>query len=399
MDAQRLREDFPALAANPGLAYFDNACTTLKPKTVIGAVNDYYSKYPACAGRSNHRLSRQVDESLHVAREAVSKFIQCAPDHLLWTRNTTEGLNAVIAGLDYSKRPKVVTSVLEHHSLLLPLQRLAAEGKIQLHFAEPDAQGLLSADSFAALIDKSTALVAAHHTSNTTGARAPLKEITKAAHDAGARVLVDGAQAVPHCAVRFKDEGYDFMAFSGHKMLGPTGIGALAARPEALREMRPLLIGGETIRVATLRTNEPLPAPERYEAGIQHYSGILGLAAATAYLQKVGPANIEKHELALAAKVEQAVLACGGKLYGPKAAQKSSGLVAFNLPGIPAHQTAALLDKASGIAVRSGYFCAQPACEFLGAKEGAARASLYLYNTGEEVEKFAKALEQIKQLS
>ncbi len=399
MDAQRLRADFPALSANPALVYFDNACTTLKPQSVISAVTDYYSHYPACAGRSNHQLSRLVDEKLHVAREQISKFIQCQSDHLLFTRNTTEGLNAVIAGLDYSKRPNVVTSVLEHHSLLLPLQRLASEGKIKLHFVQPNSQGLLSASDFTSLIDKSTALVAIHHTTNTTGARAPLKEIVKAAHDAGARVLIDGAQAAPHCPVQFKDEGYDFFAFSGHKMCGPTGIGCLAARPDALKEMRPLLIGGETIQTATLHSHVPLPAPERFEAGIQHYAGILGLAAATQYLQKIGLDSIEKHELAIASQVEQAVLSAGGILYGPLVSKKSSGLVSFNLPKIAPHQTAALLDKTSNIAIRSGYFCAQPACEQLGAKQGAARVSLYLYNTEEEVEKFSKALMQIKQLA
>jgi len=404
MDIGKIRNDFPVLQKHPKLIYFDNACTTLKPKPVIDAIAGYYSGYSACAGRSNHSLSRQTDEAFTLARENVAKFIKAPTESVVWMRNTSEGINTVAEGLDYSKRKKVVLSNLEHHSLLLPFLRLHNEGKIKLEYALANQSGEFSEDAFSSQIDSNTALVAVHHTTNTTGAKAPLETIIKSAHDAGAQVLIDGAQGVPHSPTDFNRLGADFLAFSAHKMCGPTGIGALVGKADALSSLRTHNIGGETISSATLSSYSPLPAPKRFEAGIQHYAGAIGFAAACKYLSSIGMENAAAHEKKLIASLQSTLQnekALESKLtiYGPaSASSRSSALLAFNLNGLSAHQVSITLDKLSSIAVRSGLFCAQPAMEHMGAKDGAVRASLYIYNTQDEIVKFALALSEIAKL-
>ena len=225
MDIKKIRADFPVLQSSKAI-YFDSACTALKPRAVIDAEAGYYNELSACAGRSHHSLAKRTEEKFEASRERIARFVGAGKEQLVFTKNTTEALNLVIRSMNYSSRKKVVATPLEHHSLLLPIMEQQRRGMVKMEMLGVLPDGAID-DTSLSLIDKSTALVAIHHTTNTTGMRAPLEKIVKAAHDAGAMVLIDGAQGVPHSRVDFRKLGADFLAFSGHKMCGPTGIGCL----------------------------------------------------------------------------------------------------------------------------------------------------------------------------
>ncbi len=399
MDAEKLRADFPVLQSQK-LIYFDSACTTLKPRAVLEAERRYYEEASGCAGRSAHALAKKTSEMFESARERVAGFLNAPPESVVWTKNTTEALNLVIRSLDYSKRKKVVTTPLEHHSVLLPIMEQQRRGIVKMELLKITPGGEFDEASFSS-IGNDTALVAVHHTTNTSGMRAPLEKIVKVAHDAGALVLVDAAQGVPHSAVDFSKLGADFLAFSGHKMLGPTGIGCLVGKTEALEGLDSFLVGGETIETVSLQEGAVFKkAPKRFEAGIQNYAGAIGLAAACDYLAKIGMKNVEEHERKMAKKLLGAIQSVpGSSIYGTPSPEKRCALVSFNLKGVPHHQVALMCDSLAKIALRSGVFCAQPAMEKLGAKEGAVRASLYVYNTEGEIETFGETLEKIAKLA
>lgn len=376
------------LANNPGLVYFDNACTTLKPRAVVEAERRYYEEYCGCAGRSNHKVGKLAEEGFEQSRKKIAEFV--GAKSLVFTKNATEALNLAIQKTDYSKRRKVVSTIMEHHSVLLPLMVLRDEKKIDLELVKPDKNGEFEAEHFKHAIDKSTALVVIHGQTNSLGSRPPLKEIIGAARDSGARVLVDGAQSVPHSPTNLAALGADFIAFSGHKMLGPTGIGALASTTEAVESLKyPFLAGGETIEQVKLDGIVWAKPPHRFEAGIQNYAGAIGLAAAADYLKKVGMANVEAHDAKLSKLVYGELSGIKGvKLYG----RGEHGIVTFNVGKASPHHVALHLESACGVALRSGVFCAEPAMNHLGAPNGAVRASLYLYNTEQECLKFVDAV-------
>ncbi|MCX6767622.1 MAG: aminotransferase class V-fold PLP-dependent enzyme [Candidatus Micrarchaeota archaeon] len=396
---ESIRRDFPLLR-NRKITYFDNACTTLKPQAVIDAVNGYNSEYSGCAhGRSPHRLSRDAEAAFEGARRKVAEFVGARANELLWTRNTTEGLNLVSRTIDFSKRQNVVTTVMEHHSALLPFQLLAKSGKIALDFVGADGAGRVSTKSFEEKISGKTRLVVVHHTTNTTGTTAPLQEITKIAHDNGALVLVDGAQGVPHKAVDFGRMGADFFAFSGHKMLGPTGIGCLVGRRAALEELAPFIVGGGTVTSVSLESCTFDKLPSRLEGGTQDLAGGIGLGAAADYLKKVGMHRVEEHEKKLAkALIEGLGSVEGVKIYGPLDWREKCAVVSFNVGKMDPREVALMLDH-RGFAVRSGFFCAEPAMRHLGAPHGAVRASLYLYNTEDEIGAFLAELKKIARIA
>lgn len=397
MDAQKIRPDFPVLSSSKAI-YFDSACTSLKPRAVIDAEARYYSELCACAGRSHHSLARRTEEEFEQARERVAKFICAKREQLAWVKNTTEALNLVIHSLNYSQRKKIVTTPLEHHSLLLPIMEQERRGIAKAEYLRVLPDGSIDGASLEA-IDSSTALVAVHHTTNTTGMRAPLEKIVKAAHDEGALVLVDAAQGVPHSSVDFGRLGADFIAFSGHKMCGPTGIGCLVGKKEAFEKLDTFIAGGETVESVSLQQVKWKSAPKRFEGGIQNYAGAIGLAAACDYLSKIGMRNIEEHESKMAKLLMEAINSVpGATIYGSQTAQRCA-LVSFNLKGVAPHQVALMADSMAKIALRSGVFCAQPAMQALGAPlAGAVRASLYLYNTEEEVRIFWETLQKIAKL-
>ncbi|MFH0737607.1 MAG: cysteine desulfurase [Candidatus Micrarchaeota archaeon] len=393
---QDLKGDFPIFAKNPGLVYLDSACTSLKPRQVIDAEMSYYTEYGACGGRSSHRLGRKVTEVTEQAREKVASFVGADAQGLIWTKNTTEGLNLLADSFDFSGKKKVVTSVLEHHAVLLPLMRLRDERKIELTIIQANGDGEIGKDAWVKAIDRQTALVMTNCGTNTTGRKGDVASIARLAHDNGALICVDGAQGVPHSRMDMRKANLDFLCFSGHKMLGPTGIGVFAAKKEHLKKLKPYIVGGGTVKTVSEDRADYVDDHTRFEAGIQDYAGILGLAAACDYLKKIGMENVERHEAALAQAILKELEAVGAIVYGPKTAEKSA-TYSFNLVNAKAHDVALMLDK-DDIALRSGFFCAQPAMEALGAKDGAIRVSGYVYNSIEDIKRFGESLGKISVL-
>lgn len=388
MDFKKIREDFPAIK-NTGIIYFDNACTTLKPQAVVDAVVEYYTEYTGCAGRSIHKLATKTTDKFEGAREKIAKFINAKDSkEIIWTKNTTEGMNLVANGFGFKKGDKVVTTNLEHTSGLLPLQVLARKGKIILDFVLCNKDGEFDAEKFKEKIDRKTKLVSVIFSSNVTGTTAPIKEIVKIAHDQGALVLADGAQSVPHLETDVRKLDLDFLAFSGHKMCGPTGIGCLYGKQELLEKLSPLALGGETISDMDLNTCVFEKIPHRLEAGIQHYAGAIGFGAAVDYLKKIGMKNIEEYEKKLTKELIEGLLKIPNiSLIGPTDWKKKNALAAFTVKGMQPHDIAMFLDH-ENIAVRSGMHCAYPFHKSIALPKGSARASLYFYNTTEEIRTF-----------
>ncbi len=389
MDIEKIRKDFPMLQKPEKPIYFDNACTTLKPQSVIDAIAGYYSGYSGCAGRSAHHIAKRTDQEFELARQKIAKFVGTDEHHLVFTRNTTESLNLVASSLQLPKgKTEIVTTIMEHHSAYLPF-------KSKYGNSVKVVKNISSIAEWEAAITDATGLIVVHGVNNTIGTSPPLDRIVKLARDKGALIMVDGAQAVPHSEISMKKSGFDFLAFSGHKMLGPTGIGGLAMSERAFGMLEPFIIGGGTVETVTLENIKYLTTQKRFEAGIQHYAGAIGLAAAVDYLSKVGMANIAKHEHRLIDEMQKRSAEITSlKLYGDFK-DKKSAIMAFNLGNLPAHQVTMMLDSMSKICTRSGVFCAEPAMTFIGAGNGAVRASLYLYNTLGELDIFFNRLEEI----
>jgi cysteine desulfurase/selenocysteine lyase len=391
MNAVKIREDFPALKNNPRLVYFDNACMPLRPKQVIDKLNEYYNEYPACAGRSMHGLGKKVTDEVEDARNIIKKFIGCPRNgEIVFTKNATEAINLVA----YSLQPKkVMTTDKEHNSNLLPWQRFA-------HLTlKSNTDNTFNLEEFEKVLKKEKPdLIAMVHTSNLDGYTIPAKEIIKIAHKNGSLVLLDGAQSVPHKEIDVGSLDVDFLAFSGHKMLGPTGIGCLYAKKELLEKMKPFMLGGETVIDSTYDsyTKETI-INRRFEAGLQHYAGIIGLGEAARYLMKIGRANIEKHEITLNKRLTEG-LKDVVQIIGPKDPELRGGIFSFIIPGLDHHEAAIMLDQGHNIAVRSGAHCVH---SWFNAHniQGCIRASLYLYNTQEEIDKFIEAVKELKKLA
>ena len=399
MDMDKIREDFPILQKKVNgkpFIYLDSACTTLKPKKVIDAVLGYYTEYTGCAGRSVHKFATRTTEEFEKAREKVAKFINAKrAEEIIWTRNTTEAINLVAHSFKFEKGDKVLTTNLEHTSGLLPWQLKTQRGEIVLDFVLCDNNGEFKVEDFKNKIDKKTKLVSIIHASNVTGTKAPLEEIIKIAHDNGSLVLVDGAQSVPHYPIDVRKLDIDFLCFSGHKMCGPTGIGCLYGKYDLLKEFQPFIAGGETVKDIDLKTCTLEDLPQRLEGGIQHYAGGIGLGAAVDYLSSIGMKNIETYEKELAQPLIDGLLSIPGiDLIGPKDYKKKGALAAFNIKGMEPHDIAIMLDE-QNIFVRSGMHCAYPIHKFLHDFKGSVRASLYFYNTKEEVKIFTEKLNDI----
>jgi cysteine desulfurase/selenocysteine lyase len=398
MNVENLRRDFPLLAKR-NLIYFDSACTTLKPAGVIEAVSDYYSRYSGCAGRSPHVLGRETDAAVEGARKKVASFIGARENEVVWTKNTTEAINLVARSMRFNEGDVVLTTNMEHHSAMLPFQLLADNKRISLEFVTADKEGLVDAKRFEEKISEKTKLVVLHHTTNSLGTSSPFREVTKLAHENGSLVLIDAAQGAPHFDINFRREDFDFLAFSGHKMLGPTGIGCLVGKQDLLKEMQLFMVGGETIKDVTLDMTVYAEPPSKFEAGTQHNAGIIGLGAAVDYLKKTGMHSIESHERKLSKALIEGVAGVDKvTLYGPRDASKRLAVASFNVGKLSPQEVAVMFDEQK-ICLRAGFLCAQPAMEHLGAKQGAARASLYLYNTEEEIGVFLEALKKIAKLA
>lgn len=392
-DSYRL--DFEILSKGE-LVYFDNACQTLRPKQVIAAMTEYYQQYPACGGRSMHRLAATVSHKVDEARTLVAQFIGAKhKDEIIFTRNTTEGINLVANSLPLTAGDVVVTSDKEHNSNLIPWQILEKKIGIKHVIVPTDADGLLDFAAYQQALTQGVALVSMGYVSNLDGVKQPVEKIIKLAHAAGAKVLLDAAQAAPHLPLAVAKLDVDFLAFSGHKMLGPSGTGVLYGKRKLLAELQPFLVGGDTVASSTYTSHEFLSAPEKFEAGLQDYAGIIGLGQAAAYLQQVGFDHIVARELELNTLMTAELSQIQGLwIIGPADPSLRSGVLSFYIEGKDHHQIALMLDELAGICVRSGQHCVHSWFHDRGIA-GSVRASVYFYNTQAEVQLFVTQLKKV----
>jgi cysteine desulfurase/selenocysteine lyase len=385
----KYRKDFPMLKQD--IIYFDNACMPLKPQQVIDAQDAYYTDYSGCVARTQHRVGKRATMEMENAREAISKFFNAKNGHIIFTKNTTESLNLVAASLDTKIGDKILGTDKEHNSNLIPWL-INKKLKHDVVLSNPD--NTFSLDNFQEKI-KGVKLVSMVHTSNLDGTTIPAKEIIKIAHENGALVMLDCAQSAPHTSLDLKKLDVDFMACSGHKMCGPTGIGCLYGKTELLEQLHPFMVGGETIINSWYDHFVLEKLPQRFEAGLQHYAGIIGFGEAVKYLSKVGLDNIHEHEV----KLNQLITAGlpDVRLVGPSDAKLRSGIFSFNVKGMDPHEVAQMLDSAHKIAIRSGNHCVHSWFNAHNLK-GSARASLYFYNTAEECKVFVDAVNDLGKL-
>jgi cysteine desulfurase/selenocysteine lyase len=396
LDVKGIRSDFPILSK--GVIYFDNAASSLTPEQVVLKEMEFYREYRANVERGVHRFSQEASEEYEGAHEIVADFIGSpSADCVAMLRNTTEGLNLVANSLNFEEGGKIVTTMIEHHSNFITWLRVAKRSGCTVEVVRPDREGLFDVADFEAVIDDSTRLVAVTRVSNVLGCKVPVEEIVSLAHDHGAMVVEDGAQGVPHMPTDVMGSGVDFMAFSGHKMLGPTGVGGLYICEEELYSTEPLSIGGGTISDVSLDGYELAVAPLRFEAGTPAIAQVIGLGEACRYLDRVGMEEVETRDEKLSGRIAEGLREIDGvEVYGPIEPRDRVGIVSFNVGELNSHDVALSLDAEHGIAVRSGHHCALPLMkDLLGLPEGTARASTYLYNTLDEVELFLGAIEDI----
>ena len=404
IDVIQIREDFPILKREvmPGvpLVYLDSTATSQKPLAVIRAMNEYYQKTNANIHRGVHTLAEEATAQYEVAREKIARFIGARKSReIIFVRNTTEAINLVAFswGRKFLQRgDRILLTEMEHHSNLVPWQMLAQEKDLVLDFIPVTNEGLLDLREFEQLLEQKPKIVAITHMSNVLGTINPIQEITRSAHATGALVLVDGAQSVPHLPVNVRDLDVDFLAFSAHKMLGPTGIGALYGKEELLEAMPPFLGGGDMIKKVYLRRFTANDLPHKFEAGTPAIAEAVGFGAAVDYLNAVGMERVAAHESDLIGYALEALSEIEGlKVYGPPA-EKKGGVASFTMRGIHPHDVSQILDS-EGIAVRAGHHCAMPLHEKFGLP-ATTRASFYLYNTREEVDQLVRGLAKVKKI-
>ena len=397
LDVENIRKDFPILKVKVNgkpLVYFDNAATSQKPKQVIDALSDYYENYNANIHRSIHKLGEQATLAYENAHKKVAEFINSDPEEIVFTKGATESLNLVAYSLTENLKPndEIILTQMEHHSNLVPWQQLAKKKNLKLNFVEFDEEGKLRLGQFEELLNKKTKIVSVVHMSNALGTINPVEEIAKTVKEkSSAYFIVDAAQSVPHMPVDVKKMNCDFLAFSGHKMLAPTGIGVLYGKKELLEKMQPFQYGGGMIKEVTFKDTKFNDIPWKFEAGTPNIAQGIGLAAAVDYLNKVGMKNIMNHGKELANYCYEKLSEIDEvEIYGPK---ERGALVSFNVKEVHAHDTATILDS-EGIAVRAGHHCTMPLHSVLGIP-ASTRASFYLYNTKEEIDKLAEGIQKV----
>lgn len=394
-----VRDRFPALRERDdgwSAAYLDSACMSLVPQEVLDAMAEYYRDFPGCAGRSLHRFAEEVSHRFEAARETIGRFLGATtPAGVVFVRNSTEAINLVGQGIAWKKGDRVVVSDQEHNSNLVLWQRLGPERGVRLEPLALRDDGQFDAEAFEEKLAKGVRLVSLFHTSNLDGRSLPVREIAERAHDRGALVLFDGCQAAPHRRVRLDELGVDFYAVSSHKMLGPTGTGVLAARPEAIGELRPLLAGGETVEWSTLEAHALRPSPYRFEAGLQNYAGVLGAAEGVRFLERVGLDVVERHDRALNERVTRALSdEPRVRVLGPAAPAQRPSVYAFTVDGVDPHDAALFLDEGHGVMVRSGRHCVHSWYATRGL-DGNVRASFYLYNDDSDADRLIAGVREL----
>jgi len=405
VDPQAIRQDFPILNrkinGNP-LIYFDNAATSQKPRQVIDTLTDYYTNHNGNIHRAIHTLSSEATELFEKARERIGKFINTtSPSEVIFTRGTTEAINLVAYSLgcgNIGSGDEVLISLMEHHSNIIPWEIIAQCKGFTIKYANINKDGTLNYDDFESKITKKTKICCLSHVSNVTGVINDIKRVTKAAHDNNALMLVDGAQSVPHMKVNVRDLDIDFLAFSGHKMLGPTGIGVLYGKKEILQKMPPFQGGGEMIKNVSFDKDQCNISwnelPWKFEAGTPDIAGVIGLGAAVDYLENLGMNNVFNHEKELTQYAVEHLKKCNNiTLYGPNDLSQRCGIIPFSINGFSSHDTAAMFNE-YGIALRSGYHCAQPLHQIF-KLSSTARASFYVYNTKTEIDRFIEILGEL----
>ncbi|QDY88899.1 SufS family cysteine desulfurase [Arthrobacter sp. UKPF54-2] len=412
-EVRRIRNDFPILGRSVNghpLVYLDSGATSQNPLSVLEAEQEFYEQRNSAVHRGAHHLAVEATEAFEDARETVAAFIGADPDELVWTSNATEGLNllsysflnaslpgapAAAARFALAAGDEIVVTEMEHHANLIPWQQLAERTGATLKFIPVDDAGALDLDAAARLIGGRTRVLAFTHASNVLGTINPVAELVSLARAAGALVVLDACQSAPHLALDVKALDVDFAVFSGHKMLGPTGIGGLYGRSELLNAMPPFLTGGSMITTVTMERAGFLPSPQRFEAGTQKISQAVALAAAANYLSETGLERIHAWEAELGRRLVEGLEAIPGiRVLGPAAGQERIGLAAFDVAGVHAHDVGQFLDS-RGIAVRVGHHCAQPLHRRLGLT-ASTRASTYLYNTTDDVDAFLAAVAGVR---
>lgn len=406
LDVGRVRQDFPILQRSfhgHPLAYLDSAATSQKPASVLDVERAFYEQQNANVHRGVYALSEEATDSYEKARERVARFLHATdPEEVVFVRGTTEALNVVASGLGRTRLRSgggVVSTVMEHHSNIVPWHMLREPYGADLRFVDIDDSGRLKLGQYDTAIDRSTKVVTLSHVSNVLGTVNPVREVADRAHAAGALVVVDAAQSAPHRPIDVGKLGADFVAFSGHKALGPMGIGVLWGRSELLRELPPFMGGGEMIREVHTDRVEYADPPAKFEAGTPNVAGAVGLSAGLDYLERVGWDEMAAHEhrlLERAGRIATERFPDEVRIFGPPIGTDHESVLCFSVQGVHPHDVAQILDR-EGIAIRSGHHCAQPLMERLRVP-ALCRASVYLYNTPEEIDRLFGALEKVRQV-
>jgi len=401
--AEKYKADFPILKQQINgkeLIYFDNAATTQKPESVLDAVDNYNRTINANPHRGAHTLSVRATEAYENARAKVKDFINAEKsEEIIFTRNTTESLNLLANSLEalVEEGDEILISVLEHHSNILPWQQLAERKNLKLKYLYPDQNYRIPLSELKEKLTEKTKVFSISQMSNVSGVINPVKEMAELAHQKGALVVVDGAQGAPHIRTDIRDIDADFYAFSGHKMLGPMGIGVLYGKKELLETLPPFLKGGGMIEYVKEQGSTYAPLPEKFEAGTPNVEGAVGLQAAIEYLEEIGLDKIKEHELELTKyaleKMEDLDYV---EIAGPLDLENRGGIISFNLKDIHSHDLATIVDS-EGIAIRSGHHCAQPLMKFY-RLNSTGRISFYFYNTKAEVDRFLESLEKVREV-
>ncbi len=397
LNVDKIRADFNILSQKGGKnpIYLDSACMSLKPKQVIEAMNDYYLNYPACAGRSSHKLGDKVTKKVKETRQLVAEFINAKNENeIIFTRNTTEGINLLANSFGLKKGDVILISDKEHNSNLIPWLVLRDTKGIVIKIIPSNEDGTFNLDNFSKLVS-GVKLVSIVHTSNLDGVTNPAKEIIKIAHRNNVLVFLDTAQSIPHKKINVQDLDVDFLAFSGHKMFGPTGTGVFYGKSKLLEKLSSFMVGGDTVLSSTYTDYEFLPVPEKFEAGLQDYAGIIGFGEAVKYLSQFNFQDIAEHELKLNSYITKELQKIPQiKIIGPEDPKQRSGIIDFYIEGADMHKFAIMLDEMANICIRSGQHCVNS--WFANKKiHNSARVSLFLYNTIEEAEMFVENLKKI----
>jgi cysteine desulfurase/selenocysteine lyase len=409
LNVEKIREDFPILkrkiSGGKSLVYLDNAATTQKPFAVINAIHDYYMNYNSNIHRAVHQLAEEATLAFENTRKKIADFINArSPEEIIFTRNATEAINLVAYSwgrTNVNKSDKILITEIEHHSNIVPWQILTHEKNAKLEYIGVDDEGYLKMQDYYGHLnnndDSKVKLVSVSHMSNVLGTIVPVNDIIKQAHEKGIPILIDGAQSVPHMKVDVQNMDCDFMAFSAHKMLGPTGVGVLYVKHDVLEKMPPFIGGGDMIKEVHKYDTRYNDLPYKFEGGTPNIADVIGFSAAIKYLDDIGMDKVREHEIDLTKyAINRITKVKGVTLYGPHNANDRGGVISFNIGDIHPHDLATIMND-HGVAIRSGHHCAQVLMERLDVA-ATSRASFYIYNTKEEIDTFLEALDEARRL-